>query len=402
MKGQARRVVLWSLIALVIAGGLAYAFRPKAVPVDMVVASRGPLVVTIDGEGETRVREIYTVSAPIGGRALRIEAEVGDEVVASRTELTAIEPEAPEFLDVRSEAEARAAIEAASAGRALAEADLQRARAELAFAEAELSRTRQLFETKTLPQRSLDAAETARRTAAASVRNAEAALRMRSFELAEARARLITANEAASGDLQRAPVLAPVSGRVLRVLHKSEGVVRAGEPLIEVGDPTDLEIVVDLLSSDAVQVESGQRVVIESWGGGAPLDGRVRRIEPFGFTKISALGIEEQRVNVIIDIESPRETWRALGHGYQLDVRIVTSDAEALSVPLTALYRTAGDWAVFIVEDGRARQRKVSVGRLNRVAAEILEGLAEGATLIAHPSDRVVDGVRVVERRSGG
>jgi HlyD family secretion protein len=402
MKIPIRRIVLWGIIGLAVAGGLAYAFQPRAVPVDMVVATREPLIVTIDGEGETRVREVYTVSAPIAGRALRIDAKVGDAIVADQSVLAVIEPELPAFLDARSKAEAEAAVQVANAARVAAEADLRRARAELAFADADLERTRRLFESGTIPRRLLEFDERTQRTAAATADTAAAALRMRSSELDQARARLITVNEAGQGATPRVPVRAPVSGTVLRVPHESEGVVRAGEPLIEVGDPEDLEIVVDLLSSDAVKVEPGQRVVIEGWGGRAPLDGRVRRVEPFGFTKISALGIEEQRVNVIIDIEAPHEAWRALGHGYQLDTRIVTSEAEALVVPVPTLFREHNRWMVFVVENGRAVRRQVTVGRLNQEKAEILDGLQDGAVLIAHPSDRVSDGARVVARATSG
>jgi HlyD family secretion protein len=398
MKGQARRIVLWAVIGLIIAGGLVYAFLPRAIPVDFITVARAPLVVTVDGEGETRVRELYVLSAPVAGRALRIDVNVGDVVLAGRTLLATIEPEEPAFLDVRSEAQARAAIETATAARALASADLQRAEADLAFAEAELGRARQLIKMKTVPQRTLEAAERTQRVAAAAVRTAQAALQMRDFELVEARAQLITATSGGSREAVGIPLIATVSGRVLRVIHESEGVVSAGAPLIEIGDPAQLEIVVDLLSSDAVKVVPGQRVMIEDWGGPTPLDGQVRRVEPFGFTKVSALGIEEQRANVIIDITSPKEAWQALGHGYQVDTRIVISEADALNVPLTALFRVGDDWAVFVAADGRARLRRISVGRLNNEAAEALDGLSEGERLVAHPTDRISDGVRVVQR----
>jgi HlyD family secretion protein len=401
MKGQGKRIALWAVIGLIIAGGLVYAFLPRAVPVDFVTVARAPLIVTIDGEGETRVREVYVLSAPVGGRALRIDVHVGDAVVTGQTLLATIEPEDPAFLDVRSEAQTRAAIEAATAARALASADLQRAEADLAFAEAELGRARQLIKSKTIPQRTLDAAERTQRVAAAAVRTARAAVEMRDFELIEARARLITAASGGSRESVGIPLMASVSGRVLRVLHESEGVVRAGEPLIEIGDPAFLEIVVDLLSSDAVKVVPGQRVMIEEWGGPNPLEGVVRRVEPLGFTKISALGIEEQRVNAIIDITSPQDAWRALGHGYQVDTRIVISEADALSAPLTALFRAGDDWAVFVEAAGRARLRRISVGRLNSEAAEVLDGLSAGERLIAHPTDRVSDGVRVAQRQIG-
>lgn len=395
MKGARRRIVLWAVLALMLAGGLAYAFWPRPVAVDFAEVTRGPLVVTIEGEGKTRVREVYQLSAPISGRALRIETHVGDMVKAGDTVVAAIQPEDPAFLDVRSEAQARAAVDAAIAARALAEADLQRQRAEHAFAEAELDRTRRLFDTKTVAKRTLDAAERTERTARAGVKTAEAALRMRGSELEEARARLITANEGSKQDVKSVPVRAPVSGQVLRVLHESEGVVRAGEPLIEIGDPADLEIVVDLLSSDAVKVAAGQRVFVTEWGGPDGLEGRLRRVEPYGFTKVSALGIEEQRVNAIIDLVSPQSHWGTLGHGYQVTTHIVISEGEALIAPLTALFRRGNQWTTFVVSEGRARAQALVVGRLNTESAEILEGLAAGDQLVAHPSDRVTDGVLV-------
>ena len=398
MRISLKRVVLWGVLALAVGAGLAFAFWPAAISVDLVTAQRAPLEVTIEGEGETRVREVYVVSAPIGGQALRIDAHVGDEVVAGDTVLAVIQPEAPTLLDMRSEAEARAAVDTALAAKAQAEADLQRSRAELAFAEADLGRIRKLYETKTVAKRTLDVAERAERTARAAQRTAEATLSMRASELEQARARLITAAEGGATSQPSVQVRAPVSGRVLRVTHESEGVVHAGEALAEIGDPGDLEIVVDLLSTDAVQVAAGQRVRIEEWGGAEPLEGLVRRVEPLGVTKVSALGIEEQRVNVIIDLLTPHDEWRALGHGYQVLARIVVSEGEALVAPLSALFRTGTAWSVFVVEDGRARQREVRVGRLNRSSAEILDGITKGDRLIAHPNDRISDGVRVAPR----
>ena len=204
----------------------------------------------------------------------------------------------------------------------------------------------------------------------------------------------------ASHDLcECVPLLAPVHGRILRVLHKSEGVVEAGEPLIEIGDPADLEVVVDFLSSDAVRIKPGQRVIVEQWGGGAALSGRVRLVEPSGFTKISALGIEEQRVNVIIDFTSPPSDWQSLGHGYQVTVRVVLWEgSDVRKLPLTALFRHGDQWAVFVEQDGRARLRVIELGQRTGLEAEVIEGVEPGERVVLSPSDRISDGVRIRAR----
>ncbi|MEW8487932.1 MAG: HlyD family efflux transporter periplasmic adaptor subunit, partial [Candidatus Thiodiazotropha sp.] len=195
------------------------------------------------------------------------------------------------------------------------------------------------------------------------------------------------------------PIRSPVDGRILKILHKSEGVVAAGEPLVEIGDPTDLEIVADLLSSDAVKVEQGQRVIIENWGGDKPLEGAVRRVEPFGFTKISALGIEEQRVNVIIDFTSPKEAWSRIAHGYQVDVRIVLwQGSGVLKLPLTALFRDSDEWAVFLEVEGKASKRLVTLGRRTGLEAEILSGISAGERVVVHPGDKIAEGIDIEAR----
>jgi HlyD family secretion protein len=249
--------------------------------------------------------------------------------------------------------------------------------------------------------RALDSAQREFRTRRAALDTARAALQERNFDLDRARARLVSPLDARDphGHCECIPIRSPVSGRVLRVVRESEGVVSAGEPLVEIGDPGDLEIVVDLLSADAVKVEEGQHVVIEEWGGDAPLAGRVRRVEPFGFTKVSALGIEEQRVNVVIDLVGEPERWRRLGHGYRVEARIVLWEGDdVLTVPRSALFRQGEEWAVFVVEKGVARVRKVRRGRGTGLAAEIVSGLAAGETVVLYPNDRVGDGVRVTAR----
>ena len=391
-------------VAVVLAG-LLYAFWPQPVQVDTATIARGAMEVTIDGEGRTRVRDVYVVSAPVPGRVQRIESRSGDEVSAGKTLLAIVRPTDPTFLDRRARAQAEASIKTAEAGFALARAERSRARAELDFASAELVRARKLAERGNLSQRNLDKAVLAERTARAALATAAAGLTMRSYELETARAALIqpgSGEDVSDNAACCVEVFSPVDGRVLRVLHESEAVVAAGTPLLEIGDPGDLEIVADLLSSDAVRVTEGAPVSIEDWGGGDLLSGRVRRIEPSGFTKISALGIEEQRVNVIVDFTQERSRRVRLGHGYRVEVRIaVWRGVDVLRLPLGALFRTNEDWAVFAIVDGVAATRTVRIGHRNNHVAEIVGGLAEGDVVILHPGDQIADGVRVAARPDG-
>lgn len=396
-----KRLVLWGTVLAAIAAGFVYAFWPRPVLVDLAAATRGPLTVTIDEEGETRVRDVFVVSAPVTGRLLRVDSEVGDAVVADETVLARIEPADPTFLDVRTAAEAEAAVRTAEAARTLAAADLRRTEAELAFARAELERAQKLAEREWISQSALDAAQRTHETRRAEVETARAVLEMRAHELEQARTRLLLPGEAKSelGPCACIDIRAPIDGRVLRLFRESEGVVQAAEPLVEIGDPRNLEIVVDLLSADAVRVEAGQRVIVDDWGGEAPIGGRVRRVEPFGFTKVSALGIEEQRVNVIVDLVDPAETWVRLGHGYRVEARIVLWHGDdVLKVPQGALFRDGDRWAVYAVANGRAALTPVTLGRRNGLEAEILDGLAEGEAIILHPGDRVTPGVRIAPR----
>jgi len=401
MQAHLRRRIVWALLAVPVVGALVYAFRPQAIPVDFAQATRGPLVVTLDEEGETRVRDVFVVSAPVAGRARRIEADVGDPVVRGETVLAEIEPIDPAFLDPRSEAQAHADLRVAEANRVLAAAGVAEAQAEHELALAEVERARQLIRTNAISAQALDDAERRMKTTRAALNTAQAGLRARQSELARAQAQLISPTETqeAHGACECVPLRAPVDGKVLRVLHESEGVVDAGDPLIEIGDPTSLEIVTDYLSSDAVRIEPGQRVIIDDWGGGAQLAGRVRRVEPFGFTKVSALGIEEQRANVIIDFETPTTERSRLGHGYRVETRVVLWEGQAvLKIPLTTLFRDGDDWAVFVEEDGQARLRAVHIGRRNGIDAEVLGGLEDGDRVVTAPSDRIAEGVRVTAR----
>jgi HlyD family secretion protein len=397
-----KRVIWYAAVATALVAGLIYAFWPQPVPVDTAVIGRGELVVTIDGDGRTRVREVYVVSAPVPGRVLRIERHVGDAVVANETILATIHPTDPAFLDRRARAQAESVAKAAEAAFVLAEAEEARAIAELDFARAELVRAEKLSTRGAVSTRDLDRAKLTVRTANAAVATAKATVEIRRFELETARAGLIEpsgSGSEADGELCCVDVISPVNGRLLRVMHESETVVAAGTPLVEVGDSQDLEVVVDLLSSDAVRVAEGAEVMIEDWGGRNTLFGRVRRVEPTGFTKVSALGIEEQRVNVLIDFADPPDRWRDLGHGYRIEAHIVVwRGADVLKLPLGALFRDGDRWAVFVAETGRAQLRHVEIDHANGREAQITAGLSEGDTVILHPSDLIAGGVRIVPR----
>jgi HlyD family secretion protein len=396
-----RRWLFWGAAAGLVALGLAFAFRPLPIVVDVVTIERGELAITVDEEGETRVHDIYVLSAPVAGHMRRVDLHAGDQVTALETVVAMIEPIDPAFLDPRSEAQARADIHAAESARTLALATVEQAEAELAFAEREHERANRLIQDNTISQRDVDLAERNVETARAVLATAIAALDVRNYEVERAKAALVSPTEttASATGCDCVSIRSPVTGQVLRLLQQSEAVVAAGAPLVEIGDSRDLEIVVDLLSADAVRVEPGQRVIIERWGGDAPLEGRVRLVEPFGYTKISALGIEEQRVNVVIDLVSDESEWQRLAHGYQVDVRIVLwEDEDVLTVPLLALFRDGRQWAVFVESAGRATLRHVEIGRRNSLDAEVIDGLELGERVVLHPSDRVVSDVRITER----
>ena len=381
MTATTKRFVVWGIVGGAVGLGLAVAFAPRAIPVDLVSLELAPMTVTVDEEGQTRIHDVYVLSAPVGGRVQRLVVHVGDAVVAGETVVARIEPGDPSLLDPRSEEQARAAIEAAEAAHDLAAAQVEEATAQLAFAESTLRRLFPVVGTGAISEMEYDQAIRDRRTSAAALETARAALQMRQFELEQARAQLLspTRRRPARPDCECVPITAPVSGRVLTIVSASERVVVAGDPLLEIGDPVDLEIAVDFLSADAVKVTPGQRVVIDGWGGDRPLAGRVRTVEPFGFTKVSALGIEEQRVNVIVDLDDPPDRWSRLGHGYQVETRVVLWESDGvLAVPLTALFRDGLEWAVFAERSGRARLTHVEVGQRNRLAAEIVSGLVAG------------------------
>jgi HlyD family secretion protein len=395
-----RRLAL-IVFVVAVAGAVAWALWPRPVEVELARASVGTLTVTVDEDGVTRVKERYVVSSPLTGRLGRITLDPGDAIEAGQTLLAVIEPMDPALLDPRALALAEARVNAAQAALDQAEPNLARADAALEFAQSETGRVRESMERGGgSTARDLDEALLQERLRTEERRAAGFARDIAQFELEQAKAALLrTQPSQTQPPDNRFEIRAPISGVVLRVLQESAMVVAPGTPLIEVGNPRDLEIVVDVLSSDGVRIRPGAPVLIEQWGGDQPLSGRVRLVEPGAFLKISALGVEEQRVNAIVDFTDSPEAREGLGDGYRIEARITVWEGESiLKIPTGALFRHAASWAVFQLVDGRARVRNVEVGRRNDAEAQVLRGLTVGDAVVVYPSDRVREGVRVRPR----
>lgn len=389
------RRLIWVLLALVVAAGFAWALWPRPVAVETAVVGRQNITVLVEEEGKARIREIFTVSAPVPGRMARQDLHAGDEVAAGRTIVARISPADPALLDLRARRIAEATRDAAEAAVGLGKAELARAQANEDFARSELRRVEALVRRDALPSRALDQARLDAAAAQAAVESARANLLVRERELESARAALIEGSGPGAGGGCCVEVVAPAGGRILRVLAESEQVVAAGTPLLEIGDPLDLEIVVELLSADAVRVRAGAPAIIDGWGG-PPLAARVVRVDPSAVTRVSALGIEEQRVTAVVAPEGDPAAWQGLGDGYRVTAHIVVWQGQGLTaVPVGALFRSGSDWAVFQVESGRARLTPIEIGERNPDWAEVRGGLEPGAQVILHPGDRIADGVRV-------
>jgi HlyD family secretion protein len=370
---------------------LVWTLRPRPLAVEAACVARGPMQVTIDEDGQTRAHDRFTVDAPVGGRLSRIKVREGDSV-APRTVIATISP-AP--LDVRETAQTKAQVESLEALRKEAEEHVSRAETGHEQALRELNRYRQLYKTEDVSRQALEQAETAERRAAKELAAAKFKVQSAAAEVVRARSNLISLEDRGAGN-KPAIVYPPASGRILRILEPSERVVAAGTPLVVLSNPGKIEIVVDLLSEDAVKVKRGAPVIIEGWGGPNPLRAKVRLVEPYGFTKVSALGIEEQRVNVIADLMDSPE---GLGDGYRVEARIVIwENPEVLKIPASALFRSGSKWSVFVVEEGHARIRSVEIGHRNAFEAEIIQGVAEGEPVILHPTNDLKDGAAVVAR----
>lgn len=381
---------------------MAYAFWPRPTMVDLGVVENAHLVVTVNEEAKTRVRNAYVVSAPVAGRLLRVEVEPGDPVEGSSSVVARMLPINPTALDARAKEQARANVSAAEAALRVSRADLNKAAADKDLVDLDYQRAKTLRENGTVAQAALDRAERAHRAAKAAYETARAAIAMREADLANAKAFFISATSPTStaADSDVIEITAPVSGRVLRLMQESETTMQAGTPILEVGDTaSDLEIVAELLSTDAVSVSVGDRVIIRNWGGPNPLAGVVERIEPWGFTKYSALGVEEQRVNAIIRFTSQSAERAALGHGFRVEAQIVTWEAQsALAVPASALFRQDEGWAVFVNDSGTARLIPIEVGHNTGTLAEVLSGLSGGEQVVLYPGPQMVDGLSIARR----
>lgn len=382
-----------ALLVLLIVIGL----WPRPTPIEIATVTRGNLVVTVDEEGMTRVKNRYVVSAPVAGQLRRIDWKPGAAVVAGETVLAVLETSGADFLDARSQAQAEARVRAAASNRDLAAAQRERARAAAKMYTDDLVRLKQLYAQKVLSAQEFDSAQMRATTAAQEERAAEFAAQVATFEYEQACA-LLTRGQSATSDAPAPPLVitSPVSGRVLKVYQESARVVPGGFPLLEVGDPTDLEARIEVLSRDGVAIRPGARVLLEQWGGTEPLAARVRLVEPSAFTKISALGVEEQRVYVIVDFTDPLERRATLGDNYRVEARIVTWEADKiLRAPAGALFQRGNVWQTFALDGNQARLRTVKVGHSNTLDTEILDGLREGDRVVVYPGDKITDGTRV-------
>ena len=386
-----------AVVAALVAAALVYGFRPQPVTVEAAEVKHGPMRVTVEEEGKTRLADRYVVSAPVAGIVQRVTWKVGDLVRAGDV-LFRLNPLRAVVLDPRTRAEAEARIAVAEAALRAAEQRVEAANVDTVYWQRELARMRQLLTTGDIAKERYDRTATEVERAEAALRTARQNIEVARSELAAARATLtLSAPSGKNGaPAETVTVQAPVGGRVMKLVQESEGVVQPGTPIVEIGNTRSLEVEVEVLSADAVKIAAGMRVIFERWGGDQPLEGRVRRVEPVAFTKVSALGVEEQRVLVIVDIASPAEVWQRLGTGYRVEAHFVLWESEkVLQAPASALFRQGEGWAVFAVENGFARRRAVEIGRRNGVTAEVVSGLTEGQRVITHPDDTVEDGKAV-------
>lgn len=421
MKRTVRSSLTTFALLAAAAAALAYFLWPAAIEAELAVAALAPMQVTIDEDGRTRVKDRYVVSAPLDGELLRVGVRAGDRLEAGKTILASILPKPPDMLDARVRGEAEAKVRVAEAAHLQAERRLAEAREAHELARHLFERARRLLSTRTITTEEFETVEHKERIAAEAMRSAEFGQQVARFEVDLARAALLRTRPASSvaprtptpeepaheklahenpmapSDAdERLEIRSPITGQVFRVLQENAMVVRSGAALVEVGDTRDLEIEVDLLSSDAVRVKPGAKMLLEHWGGERPLVARVRLIEPSGFTKVSALGVEEQRVNVIADFVDDVEHRPQLGDGFRVEARVVEWETNrALIVPAGAVFRLGDEWAVYVVHGNRARLKTIQVGHHNGSQAEVLTGLEAGERVVLHPSDRMSDGARI-------
>ena len=391
-----KRKFLAAIGLLLLAGVVALALRPPAVPVTVAEVESGELVESVTEEGRTRLRDTWHLDAPVDGWLRRVAVEPGDPVAAGDSLFTMQGRPAP-ALDARGREEARAALSAAEARLEAARAELEARESQRRLAEVESERGERLHERDMLSAEAQDRRRSQMEAARAAERGAQHAVEAARFERDLARASVAVADGAREAeDMPAVPVTAPLDGVVVRRHRQSEGPVAAGEPVLELGDMADLEVEVDMLTVDAVRLREGMSVILERWGGEEDLAGRVRRVDPGGFERVSALGVDEQRVPVRVEITSPREDWQQLGEDYRVEARFVIWEGEdVLQVPAGAIFRHEGQEAVFVLADGRAHLRPVETGRRSGLRVAIRDGLEAGERVVLHPGDRVADGARV-------
>ncbi len=395
-KHLLRRSLPW-LGGLLLLALVAWGLWSKPVVIETAAVARGPLTVRVSEEGKTRVRNRYVVAAPVAGKMRRVPLKPGDDVTAGATILTAIEPVAPPLLDPRARAQAEAGVSMHEAARKQAAESLEVKRTALKMAAADRDRMRSVTREGSLSESDRDKMEGDASMRAAEVRAAEFSLQVIDYEVAQARAALELPDSVSSGNLVE--VKSPVSGRVLKVMQESEMVVAPGTPILEIGDPADIEIEAEILSRDAVAIHPGDAVEVEQWGGENPLKGRVRRVEPAAFTKISALGVEEQRVIVLSDLVEVPEAAKALGDRYRVEVGVaVWHGDDVLVVPAGALFREGNAWKTYGFREGAAKLTSVVAGHSDGRFTEILSGVVAGDEVLLHPPDTVKDGTSVIKR----
>lgn len=399
-----RKAAPWRRYVPFVIGGallllLIKALMPEPIAVEVGTVTRGPLTVSVLEEGKTRIRHRYLITPPVAGYLNRVPLRAGDRIEAGKTILATIQPQPASFLDPRARAEAEARVKATEAARMQRETQVERARAALDLAQKELARAKELKKSGAIATREWDTADNQVNILSRELHTAEFGLQVAEFELTQARAALTQVQTPATENTDPLKIIAPVSGYVLNVFEESARMLPAGTQIMEVGDPTDLEAEIELLSSDAVGVQPGAEVSIEQWGGEKPLRGKVTVIEPGGYTKVSSLGVEEQRVKVRVDFVDPLPANTVVGDRFRVEARIVTWHGDnVLQVPTGALFRRGGDWMTFLFDGGKARQTKVEIAHNNGVAAEVRSGLNEGQRVILHAPDAVANGASVQAR----
>ncbi len=389
-----RRILIFLLfVAIILAIG--YGFLPKPVSISVVKVTRATLRVTVEEEGKTRVKDRFVISAPVAGFARRVELDVGDAVTKGQV-LVDLEPQRSRVLDPRSRAEAEARVAAAKAALSAAQENVTAASADAEYATSEFDRLKKLFDLQVVSQDSMEQARAEDRRARANLKSSEFAVEVARHQLEAARTALKYSAAEKRESNGRVSIRAPISGHVLKIYQQSEGSVIEGQHFLSIGNPRALEIEVDVLSADAVRIKPGTSVLFDRWGGDTLLEGRVRIVEPAGFTKISALGVEEQRVLIISDITSKPAVWERLGDGYRVEARFILWEGkDILQLPTSALFRFGDDWATFVAEDNKARRRIVETGNSSGLNTQILSGLEEGDAVITHPDDTIEDGIKV-------